>query len=88
MLAEGLALMDFKAFELTVSYSQVAVFIDGVASPFSLWVPEHVHQGFAWRPDSASFRTLADGKHSVVVASGAAAAQGGAAEAGHVNVYA
>jgi hypothetical protein len=60
-------------FALNVSYSQVAVFDSAVAQPFSMWTEQHVHQGFAWRDGTVSFRTIAsDGRHlvDVVVSSG------------------
>ena len=45
-------------FELEVLYSQIAVFHAGLESPFNDWTQMHVDQGFSWRPESVSFRTL------------------------------
>ena len=45
-------------FELFTSYSQVSVFTAGLDQPFNDWEPQHVEQGFAWRPGSVSFATL------------------------------
>jgi hypothetical protein len=56
------------AFTLNVSYSQVAVFDSSLSQPFNFWTDKHVAQGFAWRPGSVSFCTLAEaGPHSVEV---------------------
>lgn len=44
--------------DLSVSYSQIAVFDGHLDHPFNDWRPEHVDQGFAWRPGSVSFSTL------------------------------
>ena len=41
-----------------VSYSQLAVFDPSLQNPFNDWEPVHVSQGFSWRPQSVSFRTL------------------------------
>ncbi|WP_047154055.1 competence protein ComJ [Aneurinibacillus tyrosinisolvens] len=46
--------------ELTISYSQIAIFNKGMDTPFSDWKDEHVKQGFAWREGTVSFGTLAD----------------------------
>jgi len=45
-------------FELEVFYSQIAVFHAGLDSPFNDWTQMQVDQGFSWRPESVSFRTL------------------------------
>lgn len=51
-----------------VSYSQLAVFHSSLAQPFNDWADRHVSQGFAWRPGSVSFRSIAEaGTHSVEV---------------------
>jgi hypothetical protein len=56
---------------LDVSYSQIAVFGTRVEAPFSDWTDRHVEQGFAWRQESASFRTVEEaGPHEVVVVVG------------------
>ena len=41
-----------------ILYSQIAIFRADLKSPFNDWSNEHVLQGFAWRPQSVSFRTL------------------------------
>jgi hypothetical protein len=46
------------AFELEISYTQVAVFDSTLTDPFNDWTDEHVAQGFTWRPGSVSFGTL------------------------------
>jgi hypothetical protein len=43
---------------IDVSYTQLAVFDPALEKPFNDWRPEHVDQGFAWRPGSVSFGTL------------------------------
>ena len=58
-----------RTFTLDVSYSQIAVFGARVEAPFSDWTDRHVNQGFAWRHESVSFRTVQEGgPHEVVVA--------------------
>jgi hypothetical protein len=49
-----------SAFRLYISYSQIAVFRAGLETPFSDWTQAHVDQGFAWRPESVSFRCLGE----------------------------
>ncbi len=46
-------------FTLEISYSQIAVFNPGMDRPFNNWTDEHFNQGFVWRPESVSFRTVA-----------------------------
>ena len=51
---------------LDVSFSQIAVFSADVAKPFSIWRDSHIAQGFVWRPDAVSFKTIIEsGLHSV-----------------------
>jgi hypothetical protein len=51
-----------------VSYSQFAVFNNGLSLPFNDWTDQHVAQGFSWRPGSVSFRTMIEaGTHFVEV---------------------
>ena len=45
-------------FTIDVSYSQIAVFPANLAQPFNDWTTEHVQQGFAWRREAVSFKTL------------------------------
>src|SRR5260221_8418451 len=45
-------------FELTVSYSQVAVFHAGLENPLNDWTEAQFRQGFSLRPGSVSFATL------------------------------
>ena len=53
---------------MNVSYAQVAVFNHSLEQPFNAWTKKHVQQGFAWRPESVSFRTIEEaGLHSVDV---------------------
>jgi hypothetical protein len=53
---------------LEVTYGQIAIFASGLQQPFNDWTDRHVAQGFAWRPGSVSFRTLAEGgPHSVEI---------------------
>jgi hypothetical protein len=59
--------MTVESFQLDVSHSQVAVFHASLSSPFNNWTELHVRQGFAWRKGSASFRTIADGRHAIDV---------------------
>lgn len=52
-----------------ISYSQFAVFPLGLENPFSDWSNDQVAQGFAWRPESVSFRTILDaGPHDMEIA--------------------
>lgn len=46
------------AFDIEVSYTQLAVFDPTLDAPFNDWTDEHVAQGFAWRLGSVSFGTL------------------------------
>jgi hypothetical protein len=57
-------------FNLEVSHSQIAAFDSKLAQPFNMWTKKHVDQGFAWRPGSASFRTIAGGPHSIMLSAG------------------
>mgnify|MGYP003387854617 CR=1 FL=1 len=51
---------------IDVSFGQLCVFQSTLKDPFSEWTDEHVAQGFAWRPGSASFRSVVDaGEHRV-----------------------
>src|ERR1700728_4024818 len=50
--------MTMKAFKMFVSYSQIAVFDGTIQKPFNNWTKPLVRQGFAWRPNSVSFKTL------------------------------
>lgn len=48
-----------KNFGIEISYSQIAVFDNGLEDPFNNWNDQHVSQGFSWRPGSVSFQTPA-----------------------------
>ena len=55
-------------FEFELSYGQLAVFAGCLERPFNDWTTKHVSQGFAWRPNSVSFRSLVEtGKHAVAL---------------------
>jgi hypothetical protein len=55
-------------FSIDVSYRQICVFNSCLSEPFNDWAPQHIAQGFAWRPGSVSFQTiLASGPHNVTV---------------------
>jgi len=41
-----------------VSYSQLSIFQADLENPFNDWSADHVLQGFTWRSQSVSFRTL------------------------------
>ena len=59
-------MMKKNEFDLDVSYSQVTVFHAGLDEPFNDWTDDHVNQGFAWRRESVSFKTLIEaGQHRV-----------------------
>lgn len=47
-----------KVITLNVSYSQVSVFNGALENPFNDWTDRHVEQGFSWRPESVSLKTL------------------------------
>ena len=54
--------------EFEVSYGQLAVFASSLELPFNDWTDQHVSQGFAWRPGSVSFRSMAvAGRHLVEI---------------------
>jgi hypothetical protein len=53
--------------EIDVSFTQLAVFNSLLEDPFNDWSDSQVEQGYAWRPESVSFRTLEDGPHKVEV---------------------
>ncbi|HEY5965923.1 MAG TPA: competence protein ComJ [Xanthobacteraceae bacterium] len=56
------------SFPLTVSHAQLAVFGSCLKKTFNFWTEKHVHQGFAWRAGSVSFRTIEEaGRHIVEV---------------------
>ena len=46
-----------------VSYSQIAVFAPELENPFNDWSDDRVAQGFSWRRESVSFRTLDESGH-------------------------
>jgi hypothetical protein len=59
-----------KCFPLEVLFGQIAVFHKGQERPFNDWTDEHVRQGFAWRPESVSFRSVVEaGLHQIEVSS-------------------
>tara|TARA_R110002096_G_scaffold197458_1_gene380800 strand:- start:97 stop:555 length:459 start_codon:yes stop_codon:yes gene_type:complete len=47
-----------EKFIIDVSYSQIAVFNSELENPFNDWTDQHVLQGFSWREESVSFKTL------------------------------
>jgi hypothetical protein len=49
-----------SSFKLTVSYSQIAVFVSNIENPFNDWTDQHIAQGFSWRKNSVSFDPLMD----------------------------
>ena len=51
---------EMAIFQVIVSYSQISVFDPSLSEPFNNWTSGHVAQGFAWRPGSASFKTLSE----------------------------
>ncbi|MCQ8129770.1 competence protein ComJ [Methylomonas rivi] len=51
---------------ISVSYSQLCLFLATIPDPFNFWTDLHVDQGFTWREGSVGFRTLVEsGSHSV-----------------------
>ena len=44
--------------KLFVTYSQIAVFNSDLQNPFNDWSEMQVNQGFSWRDQSVSFKTL------------------------------
>jgi hypothetical protein len=67
--------MILDRFELSISYHQFAIADAGNDRPFNDWSPQHVVQGFSWRPESACFQTpFEDGAYSfeVLIVSGRA----------------
>jgi hypothetical protein len=50
-----------RTFDVSFSYSQIAIFDSNMERPFNRWRREHVAQGFAWRPTSVCFGTLHGG---------------------------
>lgn len=58
--------MSTANFALHVSHAQICIFESSLDQPFNDWSDKSFSQGFAWRPGSASFRTvLDDGRHLV-----------------------
>ncbi|MEQ8853633.1 MULTISPECIES: competence protein ComJ [Gimesia] len=55
-----------EKFIVDVSYSQIAVFNSGLENPFNDWADQHVLQGFSWREESVSFKTLIEAGPMVV----------------------
>jgi hypothetical protein len=47
-------------FNLSIAYSTIAVFEPTLDHPFNDWTNKHIYQGFSWRKESVSFRTLRD----------------------------
>jgi hypothetical protein len=45
---------------INISYSQIAVFEHGLEKPFNNWTRDQVAQGFSWRKESVSFKTLSE----------------------------
>ncbi|MBL8171499.1 MAG: hypothetical protein JNJ50_25280 [Acidobacteria bacterium] len=43
---------------INISYSQICVFDSSLQNPFNDWTDDHVSQGFSWRYNAVSFRTL------------------------------
>lgn len=56
-----------QVFELVITYGTIAVFDPSLSDPFNDWADEHITQGFSWRPESVSFRTLDSGRSQVKV---------------------
>lgn len=55
-------------FEIYVSYSQITVFTEALEDPFNDWSERHVDQGFSWRENSVSFKTIKeDGNISIIL---------------------
>jgi len=56
------------SFGVEVSFGQLAVFVQSLRQPFNDWTDRHVSQGFAWRPGSVSFRSVAEsGWHQIEI---------------------
>lgn len=66
--------MSMRSFKLSVSHSQVVIFDPSLPRPFNFWTKRHSNQGFAWRPGSVAFRTVAGGGPHLVTVSVMAAA--------------
>lgn len=61
--------MTEKSYKLYVSFCQIAIFASHLDQPFNDWTDQQVSQGFAWKKNSVSFRTLVeDGIHLIKVA--------------------
>ena len=45
-------------FDALISWYQVVVHDEAAGDGYNGWLPEHVRQGFSWRPGSVSFATL------------------------------
>lgn len=46
------------SFDIPVTYSQIAIFNSNLENPFNDWNDDQVNQGFSWRNESVSFKTL------------------------------
>lgn len=58
-----------EKFIIDVSYSQISVFNSELENPFNDWTDQHALQGFSWREESVSFKTLPipDGIRAITV---------------------
>jgi hypothetical protein len=59
--------ISINTMNVNVSYTQIAVFVAGIGSPFNNWTGAHVNQGFAWRSEAVSFRALKDGDTKIEI---------------------
>jgi hypothetical protein len=46
------------SFDIAITYSQISIFNSNLENPFNDWEDEQVAQGFSWREQSVSFKTL------------------------------
>lgn len=55
------------SFTLDLRHGQLDLFDPALEQPFNSWQLEHVMQGFAWRAESVSFRTLGSGETAIEI---------------------
>lgn len=48
------------SFDTVITYSQISIFNSNLDEPFNDWNDDQVRQGFSWRPESVSFKTLSN----------------------------
>ncbi|HEY9639053.1 MAG TPA: competence protein ComJ, partial [Coleofasciculaceae cyanobacterium] len=53
----------FASFQIGLSQNLISIFEPSLEYPLNDWLPENNVQGFSWRPQSVSFKTLGHGSN-------------------------